>query len=488
MDATLTQNLGQLSIIDAGLQTPPTQSFSHGEANGSMDEDQLRNANEYIAELKKKLHCFGVTGNLSPILDQLQELQGSFGQLQSELDKEWHAPQPKLSGISNFIREDCKWTLEQGRLLLSLQHHILPPFSERDAQAVVLKQQIVQARGNLVRGSQRLCEVLDYMAWKLKQLENQLKQLSLTGCPISANQLLEQRLAPVSFVGSRTCSVQLLHPDEVQRWDVAADVRAFQTELADSELPWSFTPQAVMQAQQQSKSLSVHNEAGINHFVKLVLTEVLALLKALPAFVQRLDNQQVKRFQDVLWQPEQPITALQEHEVNNLVAQSLAAATAKNAWVNKKIAADCAYKKSKAAKSPFTGEGKADFALKDQGDRVYIACENKHPGCLSLDVYESAPELVNMYTAGQRWKYTNAHSVVAQQYNYMIRTDSHVGIISTFNTWWLVQRTGHILKISDAIDWHSDVGVFAAVAYCVKLAFIDMPVPDPQNGILIIDD
>lgn len=62
MDATLTQNLGQLSIIDAGLQTPPTQSFSHGEANGSMDEDQLRNANEYIAELKKKLHCFGVTG------------------------------------------------------------------------------------------------------------------------------------------------------------------------------------------------------------------------------------------------------------------------------------------------------------------------------------------------------------------------------------------------------------------------------------------
>lgn len=271
----------------------------------------------------------------------------------------------------------------------------------------------------------------------------------LVGCPISANQLLEQRLAPVSFVGSRTCSVQLLHPDEVQRWDVAADVRAFQTELADSELPWSFTPQAVMQAQQQSKSLSVHNEAGINHFVKLVLTEVLALLKALPAFVQRLDNQQVKRFQDVLWQPEQPITALQEHEVNNLVAQSLAAATAKNAWVNKKIAADCAYKKSKAAKSPFTGEGKADFALKDQGDRVYIACENKHPGCLSLDVYESAPELVNMYTAGaeerkvtrpkcttitivpricvlhgvagQRWKYTNAHSVVAQQYNYMIR-------------------------------------------------------------------
>lgn len=66
--------------------------------------------------------------------------------------------------------------------------------AERDAQAVVLKQQIVQARGNLVRGSQRLCEVLDYMAWKLKQLENQLKQLSLTGELPSYNDKVEELL------------------------------------------------------------------------------------------------------------------------------------------------------------------------------------------------------------------------------------------------------------------------------------------------------
>lgn len=87
-----------------------------------------------MSNSKGCLNCVIATGNLSPILDQLQELQGSFGQLQSELDKEWHAPQPKLSGISNFIREDCKWTLEQGRLLLSLQHHILPPFSGKAHQ------------------------------------------------------------------------------------------------------------------------------------------------------------------------------------------------------------------------------------------------------------------------------------------------------------------------------------------------------------------
>lgn len=112
--------------------------------------------------------------------------------------------------------------------------------------------------------------------------------MSCAGQQLHLQDFFQQGLMGIPHDKGGTCGKHKQHPSSVQHWPVVSDFEGWAAKMASMDSTSVFKPHTVWQQPHLLSHLSTANEAGINHFVCPVLTEVLEAVRRLPEFRRQL--------------------------------------------------------------------------------------------------------------------------------------------------------------------------------------------------------